>query len=198
MAYKDKEQEKLNKKAWREANPDKVKAMQDRGNARRRELRKGDGFAAQEYKRKRMKRLNMTEEELDAYDAKKLEEKREKDREYAKKGYVTRYQLMKERMASDPEYAEKIKEQQRERSARRYDRERNETPEKRERRLQRERERRAKKKREQKMMEQLAPIIKTEIVKPEQPKEKPKYNPKTNPNFKKPGRLAMMAKWNRY
>lgn len=203
MAYKDKEEEKRKKREWHVNNPDKVRAMRQRASEKRRQLKLADPeHMEKERVKNRMKRLNMTEEELKAWDQEKKEYRRKYNREWArahKEKYAGRHQRIKERMENDPEFAEKMRKKWQESNAKRRGAGVDETPEQRERRLQRLREHKAKKARELAIMNGLSPMIKTVSKSNDKPKEqKPKYNPKTNPNFKKPGRILAQFKWNRY
>ena len=200
MAYRDKEKQKEKRREWYKNNPDRVKAMRERANEKRRQLRLSDPeYLKRERVQKRMARLKMTEEELAAYDEQKRQYKNKYNREWAKRNGANTYARIKERMASDPEYAERMRAQWKRNNAKRNRNQKveNETPEQRERRLQSQREYRARKAREKKLMEQLTPVIKTVVKKEVKPKEtQPK--PKPNLNIKKPGRFAMMARWNNY
>jgi hypothetical protein len=96
---------------------------------------------------------------------------------------TTKYELKKARMAADPEYAERIREEWRRANANRLA---NETPEEREKRKQRNREACAKRYQEWKAKQP--------------PKEdKPKPTPKPAAiNKPKPGRLMALAGWHRW
>lgn len=96
------------------------------------------------------------------------------------------YATKKERMAADPEYAAKIREEWRRANANRYA---NETPEEKEKRKQRNREACAKRYQKQKAAQALLP-------KPEKPKPAPKAPP-VSPRAK-PGRLMALAGWHRF
>jgi glucan-binding YG repeat protein len=195
MAYKDKEEEKRKKREWILANPEKVKAMRARSTEKRRLMRLSDPEHLEKERVKKMLKLaSMTPEERAAYDQEKIEKKRTYKREWSRKNSDGRHQKIKEKMEKDPEFAAKMKERWRTSNAKRRGVEANETPEQRERRLQREREYRVKKAKEKRLMERLSSDFK--VTAPKQ--EKPKYNPKTNPNFKKPGRIMARAKWNGY
>lgn len=96
------------------------------------------------------------------------------------------YATKKERMAADPEYAAKIRDEWRRANANRYA---NETPEEKEQRRQRNREQAAKSYQKRKAAQELLPKI-----------EKPKPAPKAPPISQrpKPGRLMALAGWHRF
>jgi len=132
-----------------------------------------------------MRKKHMTPEQLEA----KLEAKRKYAREWARANKDKRWDRMKERMAADPEYRAKILEQTRKSNAKRRGSgiiKKDESPEERERRLQREREYRAKKRREFRLANPLPP----RPPKTEKPKEKIKSDYK-----RKPGRLLALSGW---
>lgn len=192
MAYADKEREKEFKRIWRLANQDKVKAAQERYNEKRRRERLDPEFRAQEAARKRQRRRNMTDEEFAAHEALMLERKRECRRLWARAHSEGRYGRIKARMEADPEYAAKMREQWKRHNAKR-NRNADETPEQRERRLQRNREYNAKRYREKKLMEQLIPAEKKvtpKVTAPPPPPPKPKL-----PTVRKMGRFAALSKW---
>lgn len=191
MAYADKQKEKEVKRQWAQNNPDRIKAMRERWNEKRRQRREDEAYRAGEAAAKRKLRKNMTPEETEAYYA----SRREYQRNWQKAHYKETYARMKARMAEDPEYAAKIKAQWTARNGNRVGRPKpEETPEQREKRLQRNREYYAKKAREKKMMEalHLAP-----------PKEPKRLVRKAEPKklvvpTRKPGRLVAMAGWHRW
>lgn len=195
MAYADKQKEKEVKRKWYDENQDRVKASRERYNEKRRQERRDPEVLAVEARRKRMKRLNMTEEEYAVYEQQRLEEKRKYHREWnrahANKG---RYAKIKERMAVDPEFAAKMRDQQARANAKRRAT-MNETPEQREKRLQRNREYSAKRQREKQMTAQLVPAkpkpVTPKVAPPPPPPKKPLHQFK-----KKPGRLLALAGWN--
>lgn len=195
MAYKDKEKEREIKRKWYQENQDRVQASRERYNEKRRQERRDPEVLAVEARRKRMRRLNMTEEEYAVFEQERLEQKRKYHREWnrahANKG---RYAKIKERMAQDPEYAAKMREQQARANAKRRSN-RDETPEEREKRLQKAREYDAKRRREKRLMAQLVPGLPKQ-VKPKAPPPPPK--PKAPPVVfrRKPGRLLALAGWN--
>ena len=128
---------------------------------------------------------DLTPEQVQA----KLEAKRKYHREWARAHEKERWARMKERMAVDPEYREEYKRKAREANAKRRGKPKNETPEARERRLQREREYKAKKYREWRLANPIVP------KKPKPPKEK-KPKSQSSPSFKKkPGRLLVLSGW---
>lgn len=132
-----------------------------------------------------MRKKHMTPEQLEA----KLEAKRKYAREWARANKDKRWARMKERMAADPEYRAKILEQTRKSNAKRRGSgiiKKDESPEERERRLQREREYRAKKRREYRLANPLP-------VKPPK-EEKPKAKVKSDYK-RKPGRLLALSGW---
>lgn len=132
------------------------------------------------------RKKDLTPEQAEA----KLEAKRKYKREWARDHEKERWARMKERMAADPEYRAEYLRKCAEANARRRKKwPENETPEARERRLQRDREYRAKKRREWRLAN---PIVPKE---PKPPKEKkPKAPPQSN--FKrKPGRLLALSGW---
>lgn len=192
MAYADKQKEKEVKWKWYLENQDRVKAARERYNDKRRQARLDPTVLAQEAKRKRMKRLKMNEEEYAVYEQQKLEEKRKYHREWARAHYPTRYAKIKARMAADPEYAAKMKEQWTRNTNKRRARGVDETPEQRERRLQRDREYSAKKAREKKLMAQLTPAKPKAVT----PKVTPPPPPqKLMPPIRKRGRFQALSKW---
>lgn len=130
----------------------------------------------------------MTPEQLEA----KAADLRKYRREWARANKDKRWARIKERMAADPEYRAKILDQVRKSNAKRRGFgiiKKDESPEERERRLQREREYRAKKRREYRLANPLP-------VNPPKPhkEEKPKANVKTDYK-RKPGRLLALAVW---
>lgn len=192
MAYTDKDAERAAKRKWYRENQDKVNATRERYNEKRRQMRaENPSLLAEEARRKRMKRLKMTEEEFAVYEQQKLEEKRKYNREWARAHSEGRYAKIKARMEIDPEFAKKTREQWARHNAKR-NRVANETPVQRERRLQRDRENRAKIAREKKLMEALMPgkkaTPKVTISKPATPKFKP-------PAIRKMGRFQALSKW---
>jgi hypothetical protein len=189
MAYKDKEKEKEVKRRWNKENPDKVKATRARYNEKRRQQRLDPEFRAKEAARKRQRLSKLNDEEFAIYEAQRLERKRESRRKWAKANSDGKYSKIKERMEVDPEFAAKMREKWRVASNKRSYKVEDETPEQRDRRLQRQREYRAKLAREKKLMEQLSP------AKPKKPEPAPKTaKPKPAP-FKKMGRLTALTKW---
>lgn len=132
-----------------------------------------------------MRKKHMTPEQVEA----KLEAKRKYAREWARANKDKRWARMKERMAADPEYRAKILDQVRKSNAKRRSAgviKKDESPEERERRLQRDREYRAKKRREYRLANPL-PI---KPPKEEKPKAKVKLDCK-----RKPGRLLALSGW---
>ena len=130
----------------------------------------------------------MTPEQIEA----KAAYLRKYRREWARANQKKRWIRMKERMAVDPEYREKYLEQVRQATAKCRVlglTKKEETPEEREKRLQREREYRAKKRREYRLANPLP------VKEPKSPKEeKPKVKVKTDYK-RKPGRLLALAGW---
>ena len=194
MAYADKEREKEVKTAWRLANQDRVKAAQERYNEKRRQARLDPEFLGKEAARKRARRRKMTDEEYAVYEQQQQADLRKYRREWAKEHYQERIRKQKERMAADPEYAAKLKDQWTRANAKRRQNGKpayNESPEARERRLQRDRERRARDARDRKLMADLIPIQKPapqKLMPPPPPKPK-------MPTIKKMGRFAALSKW---
>lgn len=129
---------------------------------------------------------DLTPEQIEAKDA----ETRKYKREWARKNEDKRWARMKERMAADPEYrAEYLRKVAEANAKRRKKLAENETPEAREKRLQRNREYDAKKRREWRLANPIAP---------KEPKPKAEKKPKAPPvsNFKrKPGRLLSLMGW---
>lgn len=114
------------------------------------------------------------------------EERKAKKREQNQKKYAE----VKERIASDPEYAAHLREIWKRANANRRARIlASETPEEREARLQRKREDRAKRAKEKKAMEP---------PKPEKPKPAPNAPRNIVTTKNKPGRLMALAGWHRF
>lgn len=192
MAYKNKEDAQAARKRWVEANREKVLASRQRWTEKRRELRKDPEYRAKEAGERRVMRRNMTPEQLAA----DYERRKKYQRDWHRTHYKERYARMKERMAADPEYAAKINAMWRRNNQKRKaeGKKPNETPEARERRLQRTREYHAKKAREKKMMAALTPA-------PPKPKAEPAPKAvakKATQPTRKPGRLVAMAGWHRW
>ena len=191
MAYKDKEKEKEVKRQWNRDNPDKVKATRARYNEKRREKRLDPDFRAKEAARKRQRLSKLSDEEFAVHEAERLERKRESRRKWRDANSTGEYAKIKERMKVDPEFAAKMREKWRAASNKRSYKTEDETPQQREKRLQRQREYRAKLAREKKLMEQLSPV---EPKRPEPAPKTPKPKPKPV-QFKKMGRFTALAKW---
>lgn len=135
---------------------------------------------------KYMRKKDMTPEQLEA----KAADMRKYRREWARANKDKRWARIKERMTADPEYRAKILEQVRKSNAKRRANgliKRDESPEEREKRLQREREYRAKKRREYRLAN---PIV------PKEPKPPKEEKPKIKTDYKrKPGRLLALSGW---
>lgn len=194
MAYADKAKEKRAKEEWNKNNPDKLKQIRERYNEKRRQKRRDAVVRGDEAAIKRLLYREMTPEQK----AELLESRKEYQREWRKRNYEQTYARHKERMLNDPEYAEKRKAEWRAKNAQRGNRKENETPEQRERRLQRDREYNAKRYRERKAMQALVPAtpkaVTPKVTAP--PPPPPKFNPYANK--KKPGRLMAIAGWHRF
>lgn len=95
-----------------------------------------------------------------------------------------RYAVKKERMANDPEYAAKIRNEWKRANEKRYA---NETPEEKEARLKHHRKRQRERYREWKAKQPEKP--------PRQPKPKTEKAPKPPTNIRKPGRLLALIGW---
>lgn len=108
------------------------------------------------------------------------------EEEDRKQATMSRYERKKQRMAADPEYAERIKAEWKRAREKRY---KNETPEAREKRLERKRESSAKRyedwKAKQPPKPKAEPKPKSKRVTPESPR-------------KKPGRLMALAGWHKW
>lgn len=194
MAYKDPAQAAAKKREWEAANPEKVKAARELYNEKRRQRRRDAVVRGDEAAIKRLMYREMTPEQR----AELLESRKEYQRQWRRDNYEKTYARHKERMRNDPEYAEKVRAYARQRNALRGNRKENETPEQRERRLQRNREYNAQRYREKKMMQALKPV-EPKVVTPKvtaKPIElpEPKFNP--HANRKKPGRLLALSGWN--
>lgn len=135
------------------------------------------------------RKKNMTPEQLEAHKA----ATRKYNREWMRAHYEDRYARMKERMATDPEYAAKMKDMSARANKKRRGQGIAETPEQRERRLQRDREYAAKRAREKKLMAELIPA-KAKAPAPKAPK--PPAAPKTPPfTLRKVGRILALSRW---
>lgn len=131
------------------------------------------------------RKKDMTPEQLEA----KAADLRKYRREWAKKNETKRWARMKERMAADPEYrAEYLRKVSEANARRRKKLSENETPEDKEKRLQRNREYDAKKRREWRLANPTVP----KETKP--PKEK-KPKTVTTDYKRKPGRLLSLMGW---
>lgn len=195
MAYADKQKEKEAKEKWNRENPEKLKAIREAYNEKRRQKRRDAVVRGDEAAIKRL----MYREMDPAQKAAMLESRKEYQRQWQKDNYEKNRARHKERMLNDPEYAEKVRAYARQRNALRGNRKENETPEQRERRLQRDREYNAKRYREKKAMQALIPVepkVVTPKVAPPPPLPTPKFNP--HANKKRPGRLMALAGWNRF
>lgn len=194
MAYKDPAKAAAKKREWEAANPEKVKAAREAYNEKRRQRRRDAVVRGDEAAIKRLMYREMNPEQKAAM----LESRKAYHREWQKKHYAERYAAYKERMKTDPEFAEQERARWREKNAKRGNRKDNETPEQRERRLQRNREYNAQKYREKKAMLALVPAEQkvTPKVAPPPPPPKPAFNP--HAHKKRPGRLMALAGWNRF
>lgn len=173
------------KRRWNAANPDKVKASRERYNEKRRQKRADQVYRAAENARHYERRKDVSPERK----AELAEGRKTYQREWHKAHYKERYAAMKERMATDPEYAAQVKANWARSYAKRKGKT-EETPEQRERRLQRDREYRAKKTRDQKMMEAIVPA-KTRAPAPKAPPA-PKSPVHHKPRM---GRMQALSKW---
>jgi hypothetical protein len=175
------------KRRWNADNPEKVKASRERYNEKRRQKRADQEYRAAENARHYELRKDVSPERK----AEIQKRDREYHRQWRQANAKERYAKMKERMAADPEYAAHVKANWA-RSYAKQPKAGNETPEQREKRLQRKREYRAKKAREEKMKDALVPA-RTRDAATAAPVKKP-------PVYHKPrmGRMQALSKWYGY
>jgi len=134
------------------------------------------------------RKIVLTDEQIEA----RLEKKRQYQREWSKANHERRYARLKERMAADPEFEAKVKsrweanrKKRRASGADKY-----ESPESKEKRLNRERKYREKKKQERKLANPAQPRSKVE--------QKVKKCVTKTEAKKKPGRLLALMGWAGY
>jgi len=134
------------------------------------------------------RKIVLTDEQIEA----RLEKKRQYQREWSKANHERRYARLKERMAADPEFESQVKsrweanrKKRRASGADKY-----ESPESKEKRLNRERRYREKKKQKRKLANPAPPKPKVE--------QKPKKCVTKTEAKKKPGRLLALMGWAGY